>query len=31
MTFGDFQIIADDKLVVFCLPDAIGDVEELFK
>jgi len=31
MTFGDFQIIADDKVVVFCLPDAIEDVEKLFK
>ncbi|AOW21772.1 Trk system potassium transporter TrkA [Urechidicola croceus] len=31
MTFGDFQIKAGDKTVVFCLPDAISDVEELFK
>ncbi|PCI06998.1 MAG: Trk system potassium transporter TrkA [Flavobacteriaceae bacterium] len=31
MTFGDFQIVADDKVVVFCLPDAIEDVEKLFK
>ena len=30
MTFGDIQIIADDKVVVFCLPDAIEDVEKLF-
>ncbi len=30
MTFGDFQILADDKVVVFCLPDAIEDVEKLF-
>lgn len=31
MTFGDFQIIAGDKAVVFCLPESIHDVEELFK
>ncbi|GAB1307641.1 Trk system potassium transporter TrkA [Urechidicola sp. KH5] len=31
MTFGDFQILAGDKVVVFCLPDAIQDVEELFR
>ena len=31
MTFGDFQIVAGDKTVVFCLPDAIHDVEKLFK
>ena len=31
MTFGDFQIVAKDKAVVFCLPDAISEVEELFK
>ena len=31
MTFGDFQIKAGDKAVVFCLPDAISDVEKLFK
>ena len=31
MTFGDFQIIAGDKAVVFCLPESINDVEELFK
>jgi trk system potassium uptake protein TrkA len=30
MTFGDFQIIEGDKVVVFCLPEAIGDVEKLF-
>lgn len=30
MTFGDFQIIPGDKVVVFCLPDAISDVEALF-
>ncbi len=31
MTFGDFQILPGDKTVVFCLPDAISDVEKLFK
>ena len=31
MTFGDFQIEAGDKVVIFCLPDAISDVERLFK
>jgi trk system potassium uptake protein TrkA len=31
MTFGDFQIIAGDKAVVFCLPESINEVEELFK
>ncbi len=30
MTYGDFQIIAGDKVVVFCLPEAIGKVEKLF-
>lgn len=30
MTFGDFQIIEGDKAVVFCLPEAIDDVEKLF-
>lgn len=30
MTFGDFQIIKGDKVVVFCLPEAIGEVEKLF-
>jgi len=30
MTFGDFQILADDKAVVFCLPEAIHKVEKLF-
>ncbi|OIQ37952.1 MAG: Trk system potassium transport protein TrkA [Bacteroidetes bacterium MedPE-SWsnd-G1] len=31
MTFGDFQILPGDKAVVFCLPEAISDVEKLFK
>ncbi len=31
MTFGDFQIEEGDKVVVFCLPEAIEDVEELFR
>lgn len=30
MTFGDFQILAGDKAVVFCLPEAIQLVEKLF-
>ncbi|WP_457616135.1 Trk system potassium transporter TrkA [Lutibacter sp.] len=30
MTFGDFQIMAGDKAVVFCLPEAIHKVEKLF-
>jgi trk system potassium uptake protein TrkA len=30
MTFGDFQILAGDKAVVFCLPEAIAKVEKLF-
>ncbi|MBL4745562.1 MAG: Trk system potassium transporter TrkA [Flavobacteriaceae bacterium] len=30
MTFGDFQILPDDKAVVFCLPEAIHKVEKLF-
>jgi len=31
MSFGDFQIEAGDKAIVFCLPEAISSVEELFK
>ena len=31
MTFGDFQILPNDKVVVFCLPDALEDVENLFR
>ncbi|MFA5297418.1 MAG: Trk system potassium transporter TrkA [Lutibacter sp.] len=30
MTFGDFQILAGDKAVVFCLPEATQKVEKLF-
>jgi trk system potassium uptake protein TrkA len=30
MTFGNFQIEAGDKAVVFCLPEAIHKVERLF-
>ncbi|WP_372745578.1 Trk system potassium transporter TrkA [Lutibacter sp.] len=30
MTFGNFQIMAGDKAVVFCLPEAIHKVEKLF-
>jgi trk system potassium uptake protein TrkA len=30
MTFGNFQILAGDKAVVFCLPEAIHKVERLF-
>ena len=31
MSFGDFQIQAGDRAIVFCLPEAISQVEELFK
>ena len=30
MSFGDFQIQNGDKAIVFCLPEAISIVEELF-
>ncbi len=30
MSFGDFQIESGDKAIVFCLPEAITTVEELF-
>jgi trk system potassium uptake protein TrkA len=30
MTFGDYQIEKGDRVIVFCLPEAIGDVEKLF-
>ena len=30
MSFGDFQIQSGDKAIVFCLPEAISIVEELF-
>ena len=30
MSFGDFQIRSGDKAIVFCLPEAISIVEELF-
>ena len=30
MSFGDFQIISGDKAIVFCLPEAISIVEDLF-
>lgn len=30
MTFGEFQIQAGDKAVVFCLPESIHKVEKLF-
>lgn len=30
MSFGDFQIQPGDRVIVFCLPEAIGDVEKLF-
>ncbi len=30
MTFGDFQIIKGDRVIVFCLPESIGEVEKLF-
>jgi len=31
MSFGDFQIQSGDKAIVFCLPEAISTVEDLFK
>ena len=30
MSFGDMQIQSGDKVIVFCLPEAISIVEELF-
>jgi len=30
MTYGAFQIKAGDKVVMFCLPEAIDEVEKLF-
>ena len=30
MTFGDFQIEKGDRAIVFCLPEAISEVEKLF-
>lgn len=30
MTFGDFQIKSGDKAIIFCLPEAITTVEDLF-
>lgn len=31
MSFGDFQIQSGDKAIVFCLPEAIHTVEDLFR
>jgi trk system potassium uptake protein TrkA len=31
MSFGDFQIKPGDKAIVFCLPEAISTVEDLFR
>lgn len=31
ITLGDFQIQVDDRVVVFCLPEAISEVEAFFK
>lgn len=31
MSYGDFHIQSGDKAIVFCLPEAISTVEELFK
>ncbi|QXP72498.1 Trk system potassium transporter TrkA [Tenacibaculum sp. HL-MS23] len=31
MSFGDFQLKGGDKAIVFCLPEAISVVEDLFK
>ena len=30
MTFGDFNIQPGDRAIVFCLPDAIHEIEDLF-
>ncbi|MBE7629009.1 Trk system potassium transporter TrkA [Tenacibaculum piscium] len=30
MSFGDFQLKAGDKAIVFCLPEAVSIVEDLF-
>lgn len=30
LTFGDFQILAGDRVIVFTLQDAVHDVEEMF-
>jgi len=30
MTYGDFTILPGDRAIVFCLPDAIAQVEKLF-
>ncbi|WP_442265457.1 Trk system potassium transporter TrkA [Tenacibaculum sp. ZS6-P6] len=30
MSFGDMQILAGDYVIVFCLPEAISTVEDLF-
>lgn len=30
MSFGDMQILSGDKVIVFCLPEAIATVESLF-
>ncbi len=30
LTFGDFQILAGDKVIVFSLQDAVHDIEEMF-
>ena len=31
MSYGDFQIESGDKAIVFCLPEAIHIVEDLFR
>ncbi|NIJ43645.1 trk system potassium uptake protein TrkA [Wenyingzhuangia heitensis] len=30
MTYGDFTILPGDRAIVFCLPDAISEVEKFF-
>ena len=30
MTFGDFNILTGDRVLMFCLPEAVDDVEDLF-
>lgn len=31
MSFGDFQISSGDKAIIFCLPESISIVEDLFR
>ena len=31
MTFGEFQLLPNDRIIVFCLPEAILELEKLFQ